>query len=38
VGEGEIGYAGANAVARARLAGEIIRERIGRQFPTSASI
>src|SRR5438105_2537919 len=33
VGEGEIGYAGANAVARARLAGEIIRERIGRQFP-----
>ena len=33
VGEGEIAYAGANAVARARLAGEIIRERIGRQFP-----
>jgi len=33
VGEGEIGYAGANAVARARLAGDIIRERIGRQFP-----
>ena len=33
VGEGEIGYAGANAVARARLAGEIIRERIGRLFP-----
>jgi hypothetical protein len=33
VGEGEIGYAGANAVARARLAGDVMRERIGRQFP-----
>src|SRR5450755_4630126 len=32
VGEGEIGYAGANAVARARLAGEIIRARLGREF------
>jgi hypothetical protein len=28
VGEGEIGYAGSNALARARLAGEIIRERL----------
>ena len=33
VGEGEIGYAGTNALARARLAGEIIRERLGRRFP-----
>jgi hypothetical protein len=33
VGEGEIGYGGANALARARLAGEIIRERIGSEFP-----
>ena len=33
VGEGEIGYAGSNAVARARLAGDIIRERIGSEFP-----
>jgi hypothetical protein len=33
VGEGEIGYAGANALARARLAGEIVRERLGAEFP-----
>ena len=33
VGEGEIGYAGTNALARARLAGEIIRERIAGRFP-----
>ena len=33
VGEGEIGYAGVNAVARARLAGEIIRARVGSEFP-----
>jgi Acyclic terpene utilisation family protein AtuA len=33
VGEGEIGYAGTNAVARARLAGEIIGERLVRRFP-----
>jgi hypothetical protein len=32
VGEGEIGYAGCNAVARARLAGEIVRERLEAQF------
>jgi hypothetical protein len=32
-GEGEIGYAGSNALARAKLAGEIIRERIGNAFP-----
>ena len=32
VGEGEIGYGGHNALARARLAGEIIRERIGSEF------
>jgi len=32
VGEGEIGYAGANALARARLAGEIIRERLHGRF------
>ena len=32
VGEGEIGYAGVNAVARARLAGEIIRARVGSEF------
>ncbi len=32
LGEGEIGYAGPNALARARLAGEIIRERIGGAF------
>ena len=33
VGEGEIGYAGTNAEARARLAGGIIRERLGDRFP-----
>jgi len=33
VGEGEIGYAGVNAMARARLAGEIIRSRLRREFP-----
>ena len=33
VGEGEISYAGANAEARARLAGEIVRERLGGEFP-----
>ena len=32
LGEGEIGYGGPNALARARLAGEIIRERIGGAF------
>jgi Acyclic terpene utilisation family protein AtuA len=32
VGEGEIGYAGVNAVARARLAGEIVRERLKSEF------
>ena len=32
VGEGEIGYAGANALARARLAGDIVRERLGDAF------
>jgi hypothetical protein len=32
VGEGEIGYGGHNVLARARLAGEIIRERIGSEF------
>jgi len=32
LGEGEIGYAGANALARARLAGEIVRARLGRFF------
>ena len=32
VGEGEIGYAGANAVARAHLAAEILRERLGSRF------
>ncbi|MEO8739258.1 MAG: acyclic terpene utilization AtuA family protein [Casimicrobiaceae bacterium] len=32
VGEGEISYAGANAEARARLAGEIVRERLGGEF------
>jgi hypothetical protein len=32
VGEGEIGYAGTNAVARARLAGDILRERLGDRF------
>jgi hypothetical protein len=32
IGEGEIGYAGRNALARARLAGKIIEERIGGSF------
>ena len=32
VGEGEIGYAGTNALARAQLAGEIIRERLDGRF------
>jgi hypothetical protein len=32
VGEGEIGYAGTGALARARLAGEIIRERLAHRF------
>ena len=36
VGEGEISYGGANALARARLAGEIIRQRLGREFPDTA--
>jgi hypothetical protein len=33
VGEGEISYGGANAMDRARLAGEIIRQRLGKEFP-----
>lgn len=32
-GEGEISYAGRNAVARARLAGEIVRERLSSLLP-----
>ena len=32
VGEGEIGYAGPNAMSRAQLAGEIVRERLEGQF------
>ncbi len=32
IGEGEISYAGAHAVERAKLAGEIIEKRIGDQF------
>jgi hypothetical protein len=32
VGEGEIGYAGTNALARARLAADIVRERLNGQF------
>ena len=32
VGEGEMGYAGTNALARARLAGEIVRHRLGPTF------
>jgi predicted enzyme related to lactoylglutathione lyase len=32
IGEGEIGYGGENCVARARLAGEIIAERLRGQF------
>jgi hypothetical protein len=33
VGEGEISYGGANALGRARLAGDIIRQRLGSEFP-----
>jgi hypothetical protein len=33
LGEGEIGYAGENCVARAELAGEIVRERLANRFP-----
>lgn len=33
LGEGEISYGGSNAIARARLAGEIIRERLGSRLP-----
>ncbi|MEZ0607289.1 acyclic terpene utilization AtuA family protein [Fibrella sp. WM1] len=33
VGEGELAYAGANALARAKLAGAILQERLLRQFP-----
>jgi hypothetical protein len=33
VGEGEISYGGANALGRARLAGEIVRERLRTEFP-----
>ena len=33
VGEGEIAYAGTNAMARARLAADIIAERLDDQFP-----
>jgi hypothetical protein len=33
VGEGEIGYAGANAVARAQLAARILRERLRGRYP-----
>ncbi|HEV8255450.1 MAG TPA: acyclic terpene utilization AtuA family protein [Casimicrobiaceae bacterium] len=32
VGEGEIGYAGSNAVARARLAAQILRERLANRY------
>ncbi|MGA8048760.1 MAG: acyclic terpene utilization AtuA family protein [Burkholderiales bacterium] len=32
VGEGEIGYAGPNALARARLAGETVRDRLAGEF------
>jgi hypothetical protein len=32
VGEGEISYGGANALSRARLAGEIVRQRLGKAF------
>jgi hypothetical protein len=31
IGEGEVGYAGINAVARARLAAEVVRERLARR-------
>ena len=33
VGEGEISYGGANALGRARLAGDIIRQRLEKEFP-----
>jgi hypothetical protein len=33
VGEGEISYAGSNALGRAQLAGETIRQRLGHAFP-----
>lgn len=33
LGEGEITYAGSNALSRARLAGEIVKSRIGGLFP-----
>jgi len=33
IGEGEISYAGANALARAKLAGEILYERLHPDFP-----
>jgi hypothetical protein len=33
VGEGEISYGGANALGRARLAGDIVRQRLGKEFP-----
>ena len=32
VGEGEIGYAGTNAIARAQLAAQIVRERLNGRF------
>ena len=32
MGEGEISYAGTNVLGRARLAGEVIRERLGSEF------
>ncbi len=32
VGEGEISYGGANALARARLAGDIVRQRLDKEF------
>jgi hypothetical protein len=33
IGEGEIGYGGRNALARARLAADIVRQRLGDRFP-----
>lgn len=33
IGEGEISYAGSNALYRAKLAGDIIRERLQERFP-----
>jgi acyclic terpene utilization AtuA family protein len=33
VGEGEISYGGANALGRARLAGDIVRQRLEKEFP-----